>query len=483
MSKFKRQIIKERLNNYPWNYYRLSDHIPLYIMLDNLDKPWSISLHMHTDLTWNNIKKFSNVGTELYSKHNCITFDIIKNNPDYPWHWTSISSSNKNITWQIILNNLDYPWNWDALIRFKPITWDIIKEYREIFNKKLNWSVLGVIDIELFKNMPDLNYDYGYLSCNKNLTWDIILNNIEKPWSWYGLSINPCITFDIVVNNLDLPWDWESLSLNPNITWKIILNNIDYPWHWYNISEKKAVSWDDIKDNYDLFMSKINLSLFTYFNLKVDLEVVENLPDLYWNWYALSNISNITKILVNNWNKSWNWDILSKNIPWSIIRDNPDKPWNWNILSTNSSITWNIVQDNLDKPWNRPMLSTNSNITFDIVFNNRDYFDGLWSNLSSNRNLTAKIIQDNPDKYWNYSELSHNLSITFDIVKNNLDKPWDWDILSWNENMFDIDTSKEEREYMAVFKIQQYWLKAYYNPDYLICKRRLLREFKNLISN
>jgi hypothetical protein len=46
--------------------------------------------------------------------------------------------------------------------------------------------------------------------------------------------------------------------------------------------------------------------------------------------------------------------------------------------------------------------------------------------------------------------------------------------------MFDVDTSKEEREYMAVFKIKQYWLKAYYNPKYLICKRRLLREFKNL---
>ena len=48
---------------------------------------------------------------------------------------------------------------------------------------------------------------------------DIIKNNPEKPWNWYGITCNPNITWDIIQNNLEKPWDWYYLSSDLNITW------------------------------------------------------------------------------------------------------------------------------------------------------------------------------------------------------------------------------------------------------------------------
>ena len=32
------------------------------------------------------------------------------------------------------------------------------------------------------------NIKWSYLSKNTNITWDIVENNPDKPWSWYWLS-------------------------------------------------------------------------------------------------------------------------------------------------------------------------------------------------------------------------------------------------------------------------------------------------------
>jgi hypothetical protein len=46
----------------------------------------------------------------LSQNHN-ITWDIVKDNLDYPWDWSGLST-NINITWKFVKDNLDKPWNW-----------------------------------------------------------------------------------------------------------------------------------------------------------------------------------------------------------------------------------------------------------------------------------------------------------------------------------------------------------------------------------
>ena len=45
---------------------------------------------------------------------------------------------------------------------------------------------------ELIKMFPDKNWDWDYISCNPNITFDIIINNLYKnaTWNWKGISSN-----------------------------------------------------------------------------------------------------------------------------------------------------------------------------------------------------------------------------------------------------------------------------------------------------
>jgi len=71
--------------------------------------------------------------------------------------------------------------------------------------------------------------EWKYLSKNPNITWEIVKDNLDKPWNWNYLSANPNITLEIVKDNPDKPWDWcGGLSLNTNITWEIVKDNPKY---------------------------------------------------------------------------------------------------------------------------------------------------------------------------------------------------------------------------------------------------------------
>ncbi len=72
---------------------------------------------------------------------------------------------------------------------------------------------------------------------------------------------------------------------------------------------------------------------------------------------------------------------------------------------------------------------------------------------------------------------------TFDIVEKHPDKPWDWFILSRNENMLmsKSDEIKMYRQYFASKRIQRKWKICISNPSYKICKKRLMREFNETL--
>ena len=60
--------------------------------------------------------------------------------------------------------------------------------------------------------------------------WKFIMKHENKAWKWYDLSKNKNITCDIVKENLDKPWNWNGLSRNENITWDFVKDNPDKPW-------------------------------------------------------------------------------------------------------------------------------------------------------------------------------------------------------------------------------------------------------------
>src|SRR5438552_157711 len=44
--------------------------------------------------------------------------------------------------------------------------------------------------LTLLKLFPDKDWDWGGISHNPNITWDVIQDNPDKEWDWNGISCN-----------------------------------------------------------------------------------------------------------------------------------------------------------------------------------------------------------------------------------------------------------------------------------------------------
>jgi hypothetical protein len=95
------------------------------------------------------------------------------------------------------------------------------------------------------------------------------------------------------------------------------------------------------------------------------------------------------------------------------------------------------------------------------------------------------IIKDNPDQPWDWRSVSENPNISWDIVTAHLDKPWNFENLASNPGILEIprnDIILGVRQYFAIQKIFKAWFKCNTNPEYLVCRKRLLREYnENLL--
>jgi hypothetical protein len=80
---------------------------------------------------------------------------------------------------------------------------------------------------------------------------------------------------------------------------------------------------------------------------------------------------------------------------------------------------------------------------------------------------------------WDWYNLSQNSAITIEFVKDNLDLPWDWSWLSRNRNiLLSLDEKmKIILENHSALVIQRVWRMVVSNPNYLVCRKRLLYEY------
>lgn len=277
------------------------------------------------------------------------------------------------------------------------------KFQKEIEQINKEWSKTYWENIIKIKERYDIseNNFYNLISDNSNITWDIIKENIDKPWDWYDIKNNPNITWDIIRCNpkeLNRLWSFDSIYTKSNIAPKglIDLNNLvsydsNLPNFWKQISRKPDLTWETIKENLYKDWDWFYLS----FNPTITWDIIENNKDIPWSWYSVSKNPNIT------------WDIVEKHI---------DKPWNFDSLSLNPNITWDIIKRNLDKNWNWYYLSQHPNITLDII-KNEEKILWDWDGISLNPNVTLETFLENKNKNWNLILLCKNQNISWEILE------------------------------------------------------------------
>ena len=175
-------------------------------------------------------------------------------------------------------------------------------------------------------------------------------------------------------------------------------------------------------------------------------------------------------------------DGLSMYSNWEIIQANLEKPWDWHYVSRNPNITWDIIQAHPEIQWNWCGVSQNPNITWDIIQANPEK-PWNWYCVSRNPNITWDMIQAHPEKPWNWHCVSWNPNITWEIIQANPEKPWDWYVVSMRNNIYKPSSEYKSnviKRWHAANVIKRAWFRCNTDPEYAVCRSRLLAEYKQL---
>ena len=292
---------------------------------------------------------------------------------------------------------------------------------------------------------------------------DICKNNQDT--SWWSVSLRPQITWDIILGNPHLPWNWEAVSCNPNITIDIIKNNPNKPWNWCSISKNKSITWDVIIANPDLPWNWKYVSS----NPNITIEIVKSNPDRHWDLSELGVNENITiQVILENASMQWNWHrvtVYNPNMTWDCRRGHPNLPWKDYGFVWKPNIDWNEIKRN-------PQMTLPTMSTWD------------WIMISRHHCITFDIIMRNPDRAWNWAFIGENPNISLKHVEDNPDKGWDWRCISSNPNIFKCSPTRsvvnEMKRWHSSCVIQRYWFRCVTNPDYKMCRKRLLCELAEM---
>jgi hypothetical protein len=296
-----------------------------------------------------------------------------------------------------------------------------------------------------------------------------------------------------VIDNIDsINISWASLSINPNITWEFRhtfqTSAVHCWWHWDSIFQELDITLPIFK-KYNLHR-KPNVDIFLSKNRSFDLRIVDEYPDLRWNWDELSkHYSFDIDFLITHIDKKIDWYYLTDNRSCrkynpimfdEALLEHPDLPWKWAILSINTDISFETIRQLKDKEWNWMYLSSSQENTdiidkypelpwdwylIDVSILDTEFIrkyhmkDWDWSVLINNQLITHDFILEFPDidydwhafgpnelwdiqtikmfkdKNLNWTDLSMSCGISEKDIKDNIDLPWDWDSLSLNNNI------------------------------------------------
>jgi hypothetical protein len=337
---------------------------------------------------------------------------------------------------------------------------------------------------------PDKSWNWNYLSKNPKISWEFIKNNRELNWDWKSVCMNPNISFDIIFSHPEYKWDWAILSWREDLTLSIIKNHLDINWDFNAISGVKDIEIDFVFKHIDKNWNWYSISR------EVSIKDFENYTSISWNSDGLSNNNNITPDIVDRHPEiSWNYFLLSSNHNFTIdyIYKNKEKDWNWKCISRIINFDDYLKYKNLlPFQWS---LVHNENIPIDYIIPNMpnhttkkflyssfyqrrkftleqvvkieetDDFGNLSNNesldwtillnlkyknsktLISNPRLTMDIIEKYFPFYINYTYLSMNPSLTWQMVVKNIDKNWCWQSMSLNR--FDGEKDNSLNRYFS----------------------------------
>jgi hypothetical protein len=206
---------------------------------------------------------------EFVSHYPLVSIRLLKHPiKDSYWNWGALTR-NPGILYEEKLLHADLPWDWKFLSAHKRLTLEIIK----VFKKG--------------------KYDWKYITRHPKIRLNDIIENPQYEWDYNSLSLHPELTSSILRNIMDLPLNITDLSYRFDIlSWDIVEQNLNKPWDLMALSHIAPYTF--IKEN-------VNLTLDIYTTLKRKDFTEEQKKFLYevWKPNIETNVSNEYQTLLN----------------------------------------------------------------------------------------------------------------------------------------------------------------------------------------
>lgn len=275
-------------------------------------------------------------------------------------------------------------------------------------------------------NKNDISW-YSIHEC-PNFTKKWLLKFPDEHWAWGSLHEHPKFKFDWVHTFIDKPWDWIELSKLATVP--LIRQYPMFKWDWKVVTCNSKVSKSDMAKNTDLPWCVEDLR----FN-----EITED--DIEFLYVFRENID-------------WENDSISQCATLRIVRQTMDLPWFFYIINLEK---YPITQDDLEF----------------IHYTSSDEY--IWDMARISYLTSFELIAKNKHMNWEPEMLSSNPTVTYDDVQNHPDLPWDLTIAPCEP------IERIIRRWVAANLIKRRFRNAMSNPEYKMCRNRLLKEFENLL--
>jgi hypothetical protein len=336
----------------------------------------------------------------IYSNKNVFMSDFdIRKLKDSKGYELNYLINNPNFTFDIILENLDLNWDWDIISTqfgnnyihlYSQLPWVYKNIYspneqylKDNLDKDWDWDNMN-ISIEFILSYKNLfkNYD-EIISRNSKLTITQINNYPEIEWDWWIISEN--INVEEIANHPEQKWDWDLISMNNTLTTDFIIKNINtinaiFVLDTYLYNEKvrknidlsKLLIYQKFADALVKHRATLKLLIFLTF---------DTIPEKY------KSDDNLDKYFYLSFVKGLSID---------YIINNKDKDWNWEALSKNSSFTIGDIEKGLSLglPFEIVYVGYNPNCTYEFIFTYKKefikyFYENIGYDLNEGKNLTS----------------------------------------------------------------------------------------------
>jgi len=297
------------------------------------------------------------------------------------------------------------------------------------------------LTLEVIKSFPDAHWDWESIQCHDSMCLRWLVELQHAPWDWIMLPDIDAWTFDWVKRLPDSPWQWSTLHHHRDFELSWVEQFPNKPWNMHEISASATIK--------DLHRPVPWVWAVVTYASPVTTAEMAMYPNLPWDFseLAFEHVTMDDVPFLYTFKDKLDWSHISEEADWEVVRAHPDLPWDWYQIEPEGFVEDDMKIIRAHDP---------------SVFN--------WKTLSIT--VPFSVIIANTDLPWRSDWVSMNDSLTF----NDLPGPFNWDYSFVPcEPVEDL-----VRKWRAANLIKRRFKEAISDPDFLLCRNRLLREGEEL---